>query len=291
MKHYIVKESLSAYLDGELQQEKMQELEMHLKNCNSCQRELQEIRHGKSLTAYFQQPEWQDTERLWKNIQALNSLSGEKTTGPNIVTKRTDFLQRLLHPKPAFVIVVLAILFGANLFINIKRQTFQYQPARIDWTSKYVFDYGIYLDALIASEAPREFARRYESKKASYENAGSQIPFRLASLTRMPKTFELQEVRLLKNVCCRSVQFLFSKNSMPIAIFQQPKGHPFTFGRYPLETMQLNGRLCHRVKAGLWTALSWEDQDSRFVAIGQMNEADMASIMLAISPNMKRKIR
>lgn len=284
MKHYIVKENLSAYLDGELQQEKIQELEVHLKNCKSCQRELQEIRQGKSLTAYFEKPDWQDTERLWENIQGNKSLYSEKTIDRNVVTKRTDFLQRLPHPRPAFAIVVLAVLIFANLFINIKHDKFQYQPARIDWTPSYVFDYGLYLDALIASEAPREFDRRYESRKATYENAGSQIPFRLASFTRMPKTFQLQEVRLLKNACCRSVQFLFSKNSMLIAIFQQPKGHPVTFGRYPLERTEFNGRLCHRVKASPWTALSWEDRDSHFVAIGEMNEAVMASIMFSITP-------
>ena len=283
MKHYVVRKNFSAYLDGELHHQKSQEIEVHLNSCNSCQREFQQIRKGKSLTAYFEKPQWQETERLWENIQRRKPLTSEKINVRNVEMKRLHLFQKLIHPKPAFAISVLAILFVANLFVNLKREKLQYQQARIDWTPSYVFDYGLYLDSLIGGMPPWEFERRYESQRTSYEKAASQIPFQLASFTRMPETFQLEEVRLLKNACCRSVQFVCSKNSMPIVIFQQPKGHPVTFGKYPLESMRLNGRFCHKVKAGPWIALIWQGQDSEFVAIGEMSESDMASIIHVVT--------
>ncbi|MFQ5641607.1 MAG: hypothetical protein ACE5IR_26835 [bacterium] len=208
----------------------------------------------------------------------------EKAAGERFQSKRSQFLQRLIHPKPAFAFAVLAILFAANWLTNIKQEGFQYQQARVDWIPNYVFDYGLYLDALIAGESPGAFDKRYDSQMASFEQARSQTTFRLASFTRMPKTFQLREVRLLKSACCRSVQFVCSKNSMPVVIFQQPKGHPVTFGNYPLERMQINGRVFHRVKAGSWTALSWEGADSQFVGVGEMNEVDMTAIVFAVTP-------
>jgi len=284
MKHAFVKKNLSAYLDDELPQSRMQEIAFHLKSCESCRKEVEEIREGKTATAYFEQPDWPGTERLWENIQRRKSWTTEKIKVRSVTTKRSDLFQRLIHPKPSLALLVFAILFMANWLINIKSEKFQYQLASIDWTPSYAFDYGLYLDALIEDESPREFDQRYESKRASYEHVGSQIPFRLASFTRMPDTFQLQEVRLLKNACCRSVQFRCLKNTKAITIFQQPKGHPVAFGKYPLQSLQINGQLCHKVQAGSWTALSWEGQDSQLVAIGEMNEADMAAIMTAVMP-------
>lgn len=282
MQHYFARKNLSAYLDGELDHKKSQALELHLNGCASCPRELQEIRKGKMLTAYFEMPEWQDTKRIWENLQSRMISVSERSLFQNKGLELSDLLKSLLPPQPGFAATVLAFLFVANLLIILKPQEFRYQPALVDWEPCYAFDYGLYLDALIEGVAPREFEKRYESKKASYEKAGLEITFRLASFARLPETFHLEELRLLKNACCRSVEFLYLKNSSPIAIFQQPKGHPITFGRYPLETFQLDRRWCHRVNAGSWKALSWEGHDSQFVAIGEMNEADMATIILAV---------
>ncbi|MFQ5822682.1 MAG: anti-sigma factor family protein [bacterium] len=285
MWHYLLRKNFSAYLDGELDQEKSQALEVHLNGCASCQRELQEIRKGKMFTAYYEMPEWRDTKRMWQNLQSHMISVSERSIFQNDGLLLTDLFKDLLPVRPVFAAMVLAVLFVANLFIILKPQEFQYQRALVDWEPSYAFDYGLYLDALIEGVPPHEFEKRYESKKASYETAGSEITFRLASFSRLPETFHLEEMRLLKNACCRSVQFLYLKNSIPIAIFQQPKGHPITFGGYPLETFQVEGQWCHRVKAGPWKALSWEGKDSRFVAIGEMNDADMVTIILAVRNN------
>ena len=283
MKHVFVKQNLSAYLDSELSKERRQEIASHLKSCESCRKELREIQKGKAITTYFEEPDWQGTERLWQIIQRSKISAPEKISSINSEMRHSALLERLIHPRPAFAIAILVILFGVNLFINLKDAKFQYQQAQVDWTPSYVFDYGLYLDALIAGIPPLEFERRYESQSASYEEARSKATFRLASFTRMPETFQLQEVRLLKNACCRSVQFDCLNNSSGVIIFQQPKGHPVTFGNYPLERFYLNGQLCHRIKAGGWTALSWEGSDSQFVAIGEINEEDMAAIVLVVT--------
>ena len=283
MKHGFAQKNLSAYLDAELSPDKVQKIELHLQSCESCLRELQEIRSGKAVATCFENPDWQDTEALWQNIQRLNISTPEKGDVKNLEMKRTNLWQRLIHPRPAFAIAVLLILFGINLFSNLKQKKFQYQRVQLDQALSYGFDYGLYLDALVAGSPAIEFERRYESQQASYEQARSQTTFRLASFTHMPKTFQLREVRLLKNACCRSVQFSCLENSREVIIFQQPQGHPVTFGNYPLERIELNGQMYHRIKTGKWTVLSLQLKESQFMAIGEMNESDIAAIIFAIT--------
>ena len=282
MKHGFTQKNLSAYLDAELTPDKVRKIELHLQSCESCLRELQEIQLGKAVTTCFENPDWQGTEALWQNIQRLK-ISTPEGDVKNLETKRTDLWQRLTHPRPAFAIAVLLILFGINLFSNLKQKKFQYQRVQLDQTLGYGFDYSLYLDALVAGSPAIEFERRYESQQASYEQARSQTTFRLASFTHMPKTFQLREVRLLKNACCRSVQFSCLENSREVIIFQQPKGHPVTFGNYPLERIELNGQMYHRIKTGKWTVLSMQLKESQFMAIGEMNESDIAAIIFAIT--------
>ena len=283
MKHGFTQKNLSAYLDAELAPDKVQKIELHLQSCESCLRELQEIQSGKAVTAYFENPDWQGTEALWQNIQRLKISTPKTGDVKNLKTKRTDLWQKFIHPLPAFAIAVFLILFGINLFSNLKQKKFQYQRVQLDQTLSYGFDYGLYLDALVAGSPAIEFERRYESQRASYEQARSQITFRLASFNQMPETFQLQEVRLLKNACCRSVQFVCLVNLRDVIIFQQPKGHPVTFGNYPLERIELNGQMYHRIKTGKWTALSMQLKESQFMAIGEMNESDIAAIIFAIT--------
>ena len=283
MKHGFTQKNLSAYLDAELSPDKEQKIALHLQSCESCLRELQKIQSGKAVTACFENPDWQGTEALWQNIQRLKISTPEKGDVKNLETKRTDLWQRLIHPRPAFAIAVLLILFGINLFSNLKQKKFQYRLVQLDQTLSYGFDYGLYLDALVAGSPPIEFERRYESQQASYEQARSQTTFRLASFTHMAETFQLQEVRLLKNACCRSVQFICLENSRDVIIFQQTKGHPVTFGNYPLERIELNGQMYHRIKTGKWTALSLQLKESQFMVISEMNESDIAAIIFAIT--------
>lgn len=285
MRHYFSKKNLSAYLDGELSQKRVQEIEAHLQRCVSCQRDLQEIREGKNATAYFSKPPWFHSQHLWTRIQRAKNPEYETPTVRVAATGWSRLFEPVVSFRPLFAAMLLVFLLAANLFVALNADKPHYQQAAVDWTPSYAFDYGLYLDALIQGEQPLEFEERYESRRANDDDLGSQITFRLASFSRLPRTFEFQEIRLLKNACCRSVQFVYSKNAAPVAVFQQPKGHPVSFGRYPLETLPLQGRRCHIIRAGRWKGLMWEGEDSQFVAIGEMNESEMATLLKAVTLN------
>ncbi len=145
MKHVFVKKNLSAYLDSELSRERRQEIASHLKSCESCRKELREIQNGKAITTYFEEPDWQGTERLWKIIQRSKISTPEKRSSINSATRHLAPLEKLIHPRPAFVIAILVILLGVNLFINLKRDRSQYQQARQDWTQPSWTSHGAFV--------------------------------------------------------------------------------------------------------------------------------------------------
>ena len=283
MRHAIVRKNLSAYLDNELPPEKLQEIAVHLEGCDTCATRLQQIQEGKAVTAYFESPQWHGEEEVRNNIQHSRASIFEKATEESRVSRIT-FSRRFVGARPAFAVAILALLAIANATVYFKSGKLQYQQVQIDWIPSYAFDFGLYLDALVQGEATTDFDKRYESEISTYERAGSNLPFKLASFTGLPETFKLREVRLLKSACCRSVQFVCQKNKKCVIIFQQPSGHPLMFGNYRLERLQIAGRSCHRVKAGGWTALNWEGMESQFVAVGKLNEADLVAIVQAVTP-------
>lgn len=283
MRHSIVRKNLSAYLDKELPPDKSQEIADHLESCDSCPRRLQQILQGMTVTGYFENPQWHGKERVWNKIQRRRAKFGEKATEQSTVW-RMELSRRFIGLRPAFAVAILALLLFANTLVYFKSQRFQYQRAQINWIPSYAIDFSLFLDALVQGEPTADFDKRYESEISSYDRAGSKLPFKLASFTGLPESFQLREVRLLKSACCRSVQFICQKNQKYVIIFQQPSGHPLVFGNYRLERLEIAGRSFHRVKAGRWTALNWEGLESQFVAVGELNEADLAAIVQAVTP-------
>ncbi len=281
MRHARVHKWLSGYMDGELPQTQREAIAAHLQRCHTCRREFRRIQEGKEAARLFQARAWQGSERLWTRIEVERRRAMQpKRRG---FTETIPSARRGLSARAALRLAVVALLLAANWLISARHPRGLYERARLDWTPSYAFDYGLYLDALVAGEFPSDFDARYESRPASYEQARSETPFRLASFSRVPGPFEIREVRLLKNACCRSVEFICLQNARAVVVFQQPKGHPVTFGRYPLQRIEINGYPVHKARAGKWTVLSWEDAQSHLVAISELNEAQLAELLPVIN--------
>jgi anti-sigma factor RsiW len=78
--HEAMRSLLNAYLDGELQSTRLQEMELHLASCESCRNELTELHLVSTLLQDAPSPEFMNTERFVSNLvlrlprQTLHSL-------------------------------------------------------------------------------------------------------------------------------------------------------------------------------------------------------------------------
>ncbi len=289
MWHFRIRKYFSAYLDGELDEVNSRKIEDHLRSCAACRRELEHIREGKEWVSHLEVPEWAATERLWESMRSQLFAAPQESTQPGFGRRAAESVRRSrpisLLTRPAFASLALALLLVANILVTLQTDQPQYQLAAYDWMSNYVFDYGLYLGALSEGRPPTAFEKRYESQPTSYAAARDALPFRLASFSHRAEEaeeYELTDVRLLRNACCHSVQCTIRKDSQLVVIFQQPKEHPFAFGDYPLERTYIAGRWYHKAVAGSYQAISWVGSESKFVAIGESIEGQMAAIINAV---------
>lgn len=280
LNHYLHKQKISAYIDGELNPDATKALEEHLQACNSCQAELTAIRAGKALTAHFEKPEWQASEKLWARLQGAQSGTNSKANfpqaswdlklgWPSILKLRSPWLW-------AAALVVLFLIARNMVQIQIARQPENDNRMPIQAASAFAIDFGLYLDALKNGREPVEFERQYGGKVTTYERAKARANFDLPTLPKMPEAFELSEVQTLGGSCCFSIQLNCVNDSERIIIFQQPKEHPATFGSYKLMKMEMNGRNCFQIKVGSWTALCWDDEDSQYVVVSELEADELA---------------
>jgi len=69
MTHISIRKKLSAFLDGELPDEEMVEIENHLDHCADCREEFGEICKGQSLVRSLEEVELPDVEKSWYKIR------------------------------------------------------------------------------------------------------------------------------------------------------------------------------------------------------------------------------
>ena len=83
-------------------------------------------------------------------------------------------------------------------------------------------------------------------------------------------------------MCCSSLQCSIIRDSREIVLFQQPKEHPVVFGDHALERTRIGGQWYHKAISGQFQAISWVSSETKFVAVGEMLEEDLASIIVAV---------
>ena len=282
MRHASIRNFLSAYLDGELDDSRTTTVRAHLQACQSCQARLEIIREGKQLASHFEFPRWSGAERLWETIREQLSATPGDWRRPRFAERLSSMIQPLLAPTPRVIIATgLALLLIANLVVSFRADGDDQVTAEIMF-DHFAFDYGLYLNALSQGRKPTEFELRYDSKPVQYDEAGGALPFKVAPYDQLASVYQLTNTRLITSACCSSLQCSIIRNSREIVLFQQPKEHPIAFGDHPPERTNIAGQWYHKANAGQFQAISWVSSETKFVAVGEMLEEDLASILVAV---------
>lgn len=103
MKCSVVKKRLSAYMDGELVNEQRLVVETHLRECETCQRELQALMEAWDLVGTLPEPELDFY--FYKRLEARMAPGGEK--------RKSVWVDRVLIPASAVAAVILGIVVGS----------------------------------------------------------------------------------------------------------------------------------------------------------------------------------
>ncbi len=283
MKHYFTRRKLSAYLDSELPEAARRRLEAHLQACSSCRGALDEIRSGRALAEISEPPRWENREALWQKVQRSEKDPAAPVRAHSVIASLRKALPTLpAISTPALVAVSAAVVLALTLVLQRQEKEAGNPESPVQSASAFALDFGPYLDALTSNRPPREFEQRYASRRSSYEAASRSTPFRMASLSQISKNLRLGEVKVLTSVCCNLVEFNCSRNAEKLVLFQQPKEHPVSFAPYRAVPATLNGLNCKIVKAGKWTAITWEGEDSQFVAFSQLSEGEIVEALAGI---------
>lgn len=275
--HRQMKKLLAPFLDGELPPEWQQQVQAHLQTCAPCRQIVEQMRASIQLVRASNVPPAVDSHRLWQQIIRQTAQERMRWFDKNLAF---DFASHnLLRWAGALAV---AVLFVAVIWRRPQPAAITYERALPESASNFVFDYGLFMDALEQLSNEYDFYERYQAQVVNLEQLASRAPFRLAAYQSLPHSYRLQTVRLLRNACCQSVLMRYLKNGKPVAIFQQSRGHPWTFGRHPLIRANYAGRECLQVDGRKFCALSWQGEDCEFIVVGQLSAQEIEPLLLAL---------
>ncbi|MEP6742541.1 MAG: hypothetical protein ABJB61_08585 [bacterium] len=130
MKECMREEVLQSYLDGELQQQSMEQVTSHLASCMTCSDLARELEHENSVLATALAPEFETavpSERLRQRIDAAIAASRfEAATGNTPATNVRNWLSSLpdlftFRPQRAFAYASLLVIVGFGLIMAMMR--------------------------------------------------------------------------------------------------------------------------------------------------------------------------
>src|SRR6056297_3133595 len=147
MDHKRIKELLPLYIDGGLREEEISEIDEHLKNCSSCQAEVEDLKNNLNYLKRFSKINAPDElmESIINNIKGAKKDSKSKEENDsNIIKRIKDFFAekkvRTVYPAAAALLIFLIVLsFGGNNFthyFNTQNYTPEYD---LNGTAKNVY--------------------------------------------------------------------------------------------------------------------------------------------------------
>lgn len=111
MTHLELENLASDYLEGQLEQARRHEVEVHLEACAACRELLADLRHAMELCKSVEEVE----PAPWLVSKILLATVGERK--PTLREKINAFIQPVLRPRTAYSVVAMAV-FSISIIIN-----------------------------------------------------------------------------------------------------------------------------------------------------------------------------
>jgi len=268
-RHRRLQRTLVLYVDDALAQNDAVQVRAHLESCAACRQKLAEIRACRELLQAGKPSLSVPTEQLWQRIAGKTSAQTQARFELGEIFSSAN-LRYLRWP------VVAAILLLSALVVWEKGNEGEHN---IVTPASATIDYGIFLDDLRHNVSEANFHKRYPAQVVKLIEARQAIAFPLAQIEALPDSFRLDCVRVLECNGKKCVQFTCVKAGKAINIFQHALGQPWTIGQYAATRTPICNVECSLVNAKEVMAVSWQGENSEYLAIGALTPQELAQVV------------
>lgn len=267
-------EDISRYLDDSLSADRRQQVEHHLRTCESCEQRFRQFQ-------YIQKSARQQTaptlnKNLWAAVRNRVEISEVKDP--------VDFSFSFLK-QAAVVLIVLLIAAGVGIISNNYLNTPSTSTNSGNKVNQFAFDYGLYLSGLEEPSGLESFVNGYNRTPITIERVFSEYSSRysLDLYKKLPREAKVDSAFTLESACCHCLQFVIHYGDNRIAVFQQPRKHPAEFTGFHKKHTKRDSLNFITVDAGNYRAYSMESGQSQYVMIGKRNDPMLTSLLKRLS--------
>lgn len=269
LRHRRLQRALVLYIDDELPQNETAQVRRHLESCAACRQKLVAIRACRELLQAGKPSLSVATEQLWQRIARKTAAQSQERFALGGIFSSANL--RYLRWAAAAAMFLLFSLFVWKKGNEGERN--------IATPASAAIDYGIFLDDLRHNVSEANFHKRYPAQVVKLAEARQAIAFPLAQIEALPDSFRLECVRVLECNGKKCVQFTWSKAGKAINIFQHALGQPWTIGQYTSTRTPICNVECSPVNAKEVMAVSWQGENSEYLAIGALTPQELAQVV------------
>ncbi len=253
-------ERLGAYVDAELPEQESAEVQAHLAACAECQRSCAELVELKCEIAGIVLPE-PASLRIWEDIE------GElRARRPRLAW--AQLTGGAWNPELRLAAATFIVALGLGYAVPYLASRGYMAPSTSGLLATPIaLTVGDYVEQVSAG-TPDAFWNKYRALDANLDLVAEPLAFRPRMPRSLPGGYELVGAKLLKDVCCYTVQLRYESPQDKLDVFQCHDDHPVSFGQ----------ARASRAKTGgvAYTSLVWDGTD----LVGRVFNADDVNIIL-----------
>ena len=272
-----VSELLGAYLDSELSRQEMADVGAHVATCASCRRscdDLAELKRDIAGVALREPASLQMWDGIGIQLRARRfRLAWAQLTG--------GAWNPELRLAAATFIVALGLGYS---YPYLASRTAVRPPTSGLATTPIALTVGDYVEQIRAG-SPEAFWTRYAALDATLDTVAEPLAFRPRMPRSLPGGYLLVGAKLLKDVCCYTVQLQYESPRDKLDVFECHDDHPVSFG---------TARTRRQQTAGIaYTSLTWEGTDvvGRVFSAGDVNIILVGDLDGELADQMTEELR
>lgn len=263
-----VRDLLSAYYDGELDDDEQAQAGEHLEGCSECRAKLGGYEKLSAMAHAL--PALTPPDRVWSHLERqLDAEAAEQTA----VAQQ----EKIPHISRTFGLAI-ALLVTAGIAWIAYQATF---PTHAD-DAEFVAQFDRYLDEFRRDPraAQQMLVTRYRGQAVNAEEASRQLGYRPTVMRGLPEEYTVESTVVMKMPCCTCVQCVCKRKSGgTIAIFEHDDPEPKWFGDRPRITANCGGTDCQLVELNNEIAASWKHGRRHITVIGLQDLNEVSTLV------------
>lgn len=253
-------ELLSAYVDAELSEQEAGHVQAHLDTCCECQSSCDALVALKRDIADIKLPE-PASLRIWEGV------------GNKLRTRRSRLVWAqltggALNPELRLAAATFIVALGLGYaYPYLAARSTAAPPTSGLVATPFALTVGDYVEHVSAG-SPDAFWHKYKAVDAMLDAVAEPLEFRPRMPDTLPGGYRLTSAKLLKDVCCYTVQLRYESPQDKLDVFECHDDHPVSFGAATASRGTHSGIA--------YTSFAWEGTD----LVGRIFSADDVNIIL-----------